>query len=103
VVLFVLGVVVRTLANLYLLVMLVRAVIDWVRVFSPQWRPSGVILFVANVVYALTDPPLRALRRHIPPLRLGGSGVALDVGFMVLFVGVLVVQWLGGVLQGLGR
>ncbi len=102
-VLFVLGVVIRTLANLYLLVMLVRMVIDWVRVFSPQWRPSGVVLFVANVAYMLTDPPLRALRRRIPPLRVGGSGVALDVGFMVLFIGVLVVQWLGGVLQGLGR
>ncbi len=101
-VLVVLGILVRTLADLYLLVMLVRMVIDWVRVFAPRWRPTGVVLVVANVVYALTDPPLRALRRHIPPLRLGGSGVALDVGFMVLFVAVLLVQWLGGLLQAVG-
>ncbi|MFC7580823.1 YggT family protein [Schaalia naturae] len=100
--LVILGGLIRAAAGLYLLVMLVRMVIDWVRILSPQWRPSGVILVVANVVYALTDPPLRALRRRIPPLRLGG-GIALDVGFMVLFLAVIVVQWLGGLLQVMGQ
>lgn len=73
-----------------MLVLLTRMVLDWVRFFSPQWRPSGVILALANLMYALTDPPLRFLRRYIPPLRLG-QGFALDVGFMVLFIGVILV------------
>ena len=30
-----------------------------------------------------TEPPLRALRKVIPPLRLGG--VSVDLSFMVLF------------------
>ena len=48
-----------------------------------EWRPRGVALLVAEPVYTLTDPPLRALRKVIPPLRLGG--VRLDLSFMVLF------------------
>lgn len=99
-ILHVIGSIIRIAANLYLLVLLIRMVIDWIRFFSPQWRPSGFVLVLANITYALTDPPLRFLRRYIPPLRLGG-GAALDVGFMVLFVAVILVQWLGGVLQAL--
>lgn len=71
---------------LYLLVLLVRLVLDWVQVFARSWRPSGVVLVIANVIYGLTDPPLRFLRRFIPPLRLGQ--ISLDLGFLVLFIGV---------------
>lgn len=101
-VLAVLGHTLAALASIYLLVLLVRMVLDWVVFFRPLWRPSGLILVVANLVHALTDPPLRILRRRIPPLRLGG-GVALDVGFMLLFVAVILVQRLGGMLVVLGR
>jgi YggT family protein len=43
---------------------------------------------VLEVVYTITDPPLRALRKVIPPLRFGG--IALDLSFMVL----LLICWL---------
>lgn len=71
---------------LYLLVVLGRLVFDTIRMFAREWRPRGAALLVAEPVYTLTEPPLRALRRVIPPLRIGG--VALDLGFMVLFLGV---------------
>jgi YggT family protein len=71
---------------LYMLVLLVRLVLDWVQVFARTWRPTGAVLVVANVVYSLTDPPIRFLRRLIPPLRLGQ--VQLDLGFLVLFLAV---------------
>jgi YggT family protein len=38
---------------------------------------------VAEPIYTLTEPPLRALRKVIPPLRLGGASI--DLSFMVLF------------------
>jgi YggT family protein len=71
---------------LYFIVLIGRLIFDWIQVFSRDWRPSGVILVVAEFIYSLTDPPLRALRRVIPPLRLGG--VALDLAFLVLIIGV---------------
>lgn len=81
---------------LYTIVLLARVVLDWIQLFSRGWRPTGVILVIANVVYGLTDPPLRLLGRFIPPLRLGA--VALDMGFLVLFLGVWVAQLLLNVL-----
>ncbi|QDO88325.1 YggT family protein [Ornithinimicrobium ciconiae] len=76
--------------SLYFLVLIVRLILDWVQVFSRDWRPSGVMLIVAETVYSLTDPPIRFLRRFIPPLRLGG--VALDLAFLVLILGVSIAR-----------
>ena len=84
--------IVSSLLNLYLLVLLVRVVIDWVQLFARDWRPTGIVLMVANLVYGLTDPPLRRLRRVIPALRLGGTGI--DLSFLVLFVAIFVLQGL---------
>ncbi|MDT3768101.1 YggT family protein [Gleimia hominis] len=83
------GNIIQVLVSVYTLVLLARMILDWVQFFSQDWRPQGLILLVANVVYALTDPPLRWLRKRIPPLRLGA--IALDVGFIVLFVGVIFI------------
>ncbi len=68
---------------LFLIFLLARAVLDWVQFFARDWRPKGVSLVVAEAVYTVTDPPLRLLRRLIPPLRLGT--VAIDVAYMALF------------------
>lgn len=78
------------LCSLYLLVLVARVIFDLIVMFSRQWRPQGVILVLANAVYSLTDPPLRFLARFIPPVRMGT--VALDVGFLVLFFGVQILQ-----------
>lgn len=68
--------------NIYLMLLLVRLVFDWIQMFARDWRPRGPLLVVAEAVYSVTDPPLKAVRRVIPPLRLGG--VALDLSFMVV-------------------
>lgn len=75
---------------LFLIVLLGRLVIDWVQVFAREWRPRGMVLVLAEGVYSITDPPLKALRRVIPPLRLGG--VSLDLAFMVLILGVYILR-----------
>lgn len=74
------------LVQLYLCVLIARLVIEWIQAFARDWRPRGVLLVVCEVIYTLTDPPLRALRKVIPPLRLGG--VALDLSFLVLMLGL---------------
>ena len=82
--------IVSNLLNLYMLVLLVRVVIDWVQMLARGWRPTGALLVLANLVYGLTDPPLRWLRRVVPALRLGGVGI--DLSFLVLFIGISIVQ-----------
>lgn len=74
------------LLMLYFITLLVRMVFDWIQVFARDWRPKGAALVGASVVYRLTDPPLRKLRQMMPPLRIGS--VALDIGFLLLIVGV---------------
>ncbi|MCC2335188.1 YggT family protein [Cellulomonas wangsupingiae] len=66
----------------FFLLLLVRLVLDWVQFFARDWRPTGVALVVAEVTYSVTDPPLRLLRRVLPPLTLGS--VRLDLAFLVL-------------------
>jgi YggT family protein len=64
--------------------MWVRFVVDWVQVFARRWTPKGILLVLLEVVYSVTDPPIKALRRVIPPLRLGS--IALDLSFLIVFV-----------------
>ena len=67
---------------IFFILLIGRLVVDWIQVFARDWRPRGVVLVVAEAVYTVTDPPLRALRKVIPPLTLGS--VRLDLAFMVL-------------------
>jgi YggT family protein len=68
----------------FFLLLLVRLVLDWVQMFAREWKPGGIALVVAEVTYTVTDPPLRALRRVLPPVAIGT--VRLDVAFFVLMV-----------------
>lgn len=72
------------LVFVFFLLLIGRLVLDWIQVLARDWRPSGAVLVVAEAIYSATDPPLRALRRVIRPIRLGS--VQLDLAFIVLFL-----------------
>ena len=74
----------RFVVFLFFIVLLGRLVLDWVQAFARDWRPRGAILVVAELVYTITDPPLKALRKVIPPLSLGN--IRLDLAFLVLML-----------------
>ena len=75
--------------TIYLVLLIGRMIIGWIQVFAREWRPTGIVLVVAEAIFTVTDPPLKFLRRFIPPLRLGM--VALDLSFMVLFIVILIL------------
>jgi YggT family protein len=85
----ILKVVLTYVLSVYLVVLIGRMIFGWIQVFARSWRPTGVVLVVAETVFTLTDPPLKFLRRYIPPLRLGT--VAMDLSYMVLFIVVLIL------------
>ena len=74
----------------FFILLIARLVFDYVMMFARSWRPSGVTAAGLEVVYSVTDPPLKALRRVIPPLRLGNFSI--DLGFMVLLFVVYVLM-----------
>ena len=84
------------LTDLYIYVLVGRLIFDYIQMFSRNWRPTGIVLLIAEAIYTLTDPPIRALRRIIPPIRLGS--VSLDLSFLVLIIGL---QIIGGIFHNL--
>ena len=75
--------------TIYLVILIGRMIFGWVQVFARDWRPTGILLVVAEAIFTVTDPPLKFLRRFIRPLRIGM--VAMDLSFMVLFIVVLIL------------
>lgn len=75
----------------YIGILVVRMIIDWVMVLSRR-VPHGTWGRIVSVIYTLTEPPLRWLRRYIRPIPLGA--VSLDVAYIVLWAGIGFVQWL---------
>jgi len=72
------------------LVLLARFIIDWVQLLARSWRPTGVVAALCEAIFVITDPPLRAVRGVIPPIRMGGA--MLDLSPMVLLIGIYIVQ-----------
>jgi YggT family protein len=69
---------------IYFFILIARIVFDYIQLFNPKWRPSGFLLIVVELIYTVTDPPLRLMRRVIPPLRIGQ--VALDLSFLFVII-----------------
>jgi YggT family protein len=93
---YVVGSILLFILNIFLGLLFVRLVVDWVQVFARSWTPRGPILVVLEVVYSITDPPILFVRRFVPPLRLGS--VALDTSFLIVLVVVYLLRILVGII-----
>jgi YggT family protein len=83
------GSIIHVVLFTFIALLWIRFVVDWVQVFAKSWSPHGVLLVILEVVYSVTDPPIKALRRVIPPLRLGNF--ALDLSFLIVLVAAYVL------------
>jgi len=79
-----LGIILILLVQIYTWVLIARIIIEMIQSFSRQFNPPRWFMVVAEPLFVITDPPVKALRRLIPPLQMGG--VALDVSVLVLFI-----------------
>jgi YggT family protein len=82
--------IISTVLLVFLLLLFARFIVDWIMVLARSWRPSGLVAAGLEVVYTTTDPPLKAVRKVIPPLNLGS--IRLDLGFMVLLIAVVILR-----------
>src|SRR5438132_12879281 len=86
------GAIFELVSYFYLILLLCRLVIDTMQTFAREWTPRGPLLVVLEGVYTVTDPPINAVRRILPPLRIGG--IALDVGFLVVLITLFLLRQL---------
>ncbi len=84
------GSLIHTVLWIFLLLLFARMVLSWVPVLVRDWEPRGPVLVVAELVYSVTDPPLRALRKVLRPVRVGN--VQLDLAFIGLYILVSILM-----------
>ena len=80
------------LVLLFLNILLARFAMSWVMSIGRRWRPGRGAAAALEIVWSVTDPPLKTLRRVIPPLRLGTVNV--DLAFIVLLVIVFLLMYI---------
>jgi YggT family protein len=81
---FSIGGLIADLLQLFLLCLFLRLILDYARMAASSWRPRGVVLIAADFIYAVTDKPLRFVRRFVKPLRIGG--ISIDLSMLILFI-----------------
>jgi YggT family protein len=77
--------------NIFVVVMWARFVLDLVAMLARQWRPRGFVLVLAELAYTITDPPVKAVRRIVPPLRAGG--IVIDFSWSIVLIAAIILSY----------
>ncbi|HYF71804.1 MAG TPA: YggT family protein [Nocardioides sp.] len=85
----VVGSVIEIVLWVFIALLWIRFIVDWVQIFARAWVPRGAMLVILEGVYSATDPPIKALRRVIPPLRIGS--ISLDLSFLIVMISAYVL------------
>ena len=80
--------------QVYFYLMIARLIADLVLSVNPNWKPRGLILVLVELIYTVTDPPLKLVRKVIKPVRFGG--IALDFGWTIVVFAIGLLQNLLG-------
>jgi YggT family protein len=86
----IIGTVIGSVLWIFLLILFARMILSWIPVLVREWQPRGPMLVVAEVIYSITDPPLRALRKVLKPVRIGN--MMLDLAFIGLAIAVSILM-----------
>jgi YggT family protein len=85
---FILDIAVR----LFIMVMWGRFIVDLIPLFSRGWRPRGFLLVISEIIFTITDPPIKAVRRILPPLRT--SGASIDFSWSIVLIAAIIVSYI---------
>jgi YggT family protein len=84
------GLVITWALSIFLMILFARMILSWVPVLVRDWQPRGPMLVAAELVYSATDPPLRLLRKVLPPVRVGN--LMLDLAFIGLIIVIYILR-----------
>ncbi|WP_298120464.1 YggT family protein [uncultured Aurantimicrobium sp.] len=86
------GVILYYALLVFVIAMWARLILDFLRAMRPGWRPPSFLLVISGVVYGITDPPMKAVRRFVKPVSFGA--IALDFGWTVVMLGAIVAMYI---------
>lgn len=86
----IIGTVIGSVLWIFLLILFARMILSWIPVLVREWQPRGPMLVAAEIVYSITDPPLRVLRKVLKPVRVGN--MMLDLAFIGLAIAVSILM-----------
>ena len=75
---------------IFWLLLIGRVIVEFIRSFARDWHPTGVVVVILEGIFTVTDPPVKLLRRLIPPVSLGG--IRIDLSIMVLLFIVFILM-----------
>jgi YggT family protein len=82
--------------QIFFYMMIARFIVELVMSLGKSWRPSGLLLPILDITYTITDPPLKFVRKFVPPMKMGP--IALDLAWTIVLFAVLILQ---GFVRGL--
>lgn len=86
----IIALVLNVAVTIFIVVMWARFILDLARTFARRWRPQGAVLVMAEVVFGITDPPIKLVRRAVPPLRIGGA--AIDFSWSIVMLAAIILN-----------
>lgn len=90
--LLIVSAILRTLIGIFIVLLWARFILDWVRVLNPRFTPNRALTVLFELVYTITDPPIKLFQRLIPPLRVGSF--AIDFGWLLTMLSCWLIQGL---------
>jgi YggT family protein len=84
------GLIIDGILWIFLMILFARMILSWIPVLVRDWEPRGPMLVAAEIVFSVTDPPLRMLRRVLKPVRIGN--MMLDLAFIGLAILVSILM-----------
>jgi YggT family protein len=87
---WILGSIIQWVLWIFLLILFARMILSWVPVLVRDWEPKGPMLVFAEVIYSITDPPLKLVRKVLRPVRVGN--MMLDLAFIGLAILVSILM-----------
>jgi YggT family protein len=91
-VLGIVGVILYYALLVFVIAMWARLILDFLRAMRPGWRPPSFLLVISGLVYGITDPPMKAVRRFVKPVSFGA--IALDFGWTVVMLAAIVLMYI---------
>jgi len=76
--------------QIYFYALIGRLILDLMISLRPGFRPKSLLLPVSEIIFTVTDPPLKFLRRFIKPVRFGA--ISLDFAWTLLVLVVILLR-----------